>query len=214
MTLALIGCGVEAGRVEQPVEARRAGDVGAASREVERAHPAEAIAGGDDPRRLRPRRAPRTCSSTASNRRRSFARSAFSRFISRDHRVARRAAEALAEQVGDEGGVAEIDELVAEADLQLGDAHHRREQDHRRPPLVVAARDQHAFEAPRPRTPSDDRPFACSCRLQQPRRLRPRLVGDRRARQHPRDLLAPLLAPKPPDDASACRPRRATFSIR
>jgi hypothetical protein len=29
-----------------------------------------------------------------------------------------------------------------------------------------------------------------SCRLQQPRRLRPRLVGDLRARQHPGDLLA------------------------
>ena len=32
-----------------------------------------------------------------------------------------------------------------------------------------------------------------SCRVQQPRRLRPRLVGDRRARQHARDLLAPLV---------------------
>ena len=63
-----------------------------------------------------------------------------------EHRVARRAAEFLAEQVGDEGVVAELDELPAEADLEVGNAHHRRDQDHRRPRLAVAAADEHALE--------------------------------------------------------------------
>ena len=63
-----------------------------------------------------------------------------------EHRVARGAAEFLAEQVGDQRIVAELDQLPAEADLEVGHAHHRRDQDHRRPRLAVAAADEHAFE--------------------------------------------------------------------
>ncbi len=60
--------------------------------------------------------------------------------------VARRAAEFLAEQVGDERIVAELDQLPPKADLEVGDAHHRRDQDDRRPRLAVAPADEHAFQ--------------------------------------------------------------------
>ena len=61
--------------------------------------------------------------------------------------VAFRAVEFLAEQVGDERVVTELDQLPPEADLELGHAHHRRHQDDRRPRLAVAAPDEHAFQA-------------------------------------------------------------------
>ena len=64
-----------------------------------------------------------------------------------EHRVARRAVEFLAEQVGDERIVAELDQLPSEAPLEVGNAHHRRDQDDRRPRLAVAPSDEGALQA-------------------------------------------------------------------
>src|SRR5206468_7128438 len=60
--------------------------------------------------------------------------------------VAGGTAELPAEQVGDQCIVTELDQLPAKADLEVGDAHHRRDQDHRRPRLVVAPADEDAFQ--------------------------------------------------------------------
>ena len=51
-----------------------------------------------------------------------------------------------AEHVRDERIVAELDQLPAHADLELGNAHHRRDQDHGRPGLPVAPPNEHAFQ--------------------------------------------------------------------
>ena len=55
-------------------------------------------------------------------------------------------AEFLAEQVGDERIVAELDQLPAETDLQVRYPHHRRNQDDGRPRLAVAPPDENAFQ--------------------------------------------------------------------
>ncbi len=52
----------------------------------------------------------------------------------------------LAVEVGDEAVEAELGQLAREPDLQVRDAHHRREQDHRRARLIVAPDDEHALE--------------------------------------------------------------------
>src|SRR5207237_9514100 len=62
------------------------------------------------------------------------------------HHVAWAAAELFAEDVGDKGVVAELYELLAEAELKVGNAHHRRDEHYRRACLTVAPADEYAFE--------------------------------------------------------------------
>src|SRR5689334_12225192 len=67
------------------------------------------------------------------------------RHLAKAH-VAGSAVEFLAEQVGDHRIVAELDQLAAEADLEVGDAHHRRDQDYGRARFSIASSDEHALE--------------------------------------------------------------------
>src|SRR4051794_14629062 len=99
-------------------------DISTAAGEVERAHPAEAIAGSDDlafGHLAKPAREVEHMDQTSPKRRTvSFEPVHFA-----EHRVSRRAPELLAEQVRDERVVAELDQLAAEPDLQVGNPHHR-----------------------------------------------------------------------------------------
>ena len=191
--MALIFSRRQAGRIEQAVEADRGGDVGAAAREVERAHAAEAIAGDDDLSVFDLVEAARQlehCQQPPAQR----GAVGLQPVHLAEHRVARGAAEFLAEQVGDEGVVAELDQLPAEADLEVGDAHHGRDQDDRRPRLAVAAADEHALELlafeidAGPRVP-------CSCHL-------PRQFGQLGHRVH----VARGARRRPPGCAACDRP--------
>ena len=137
--------GRQAGRVEQAVEANRRGEVLASPGKVERALPAETIAGDDDlafgnlaqpPRKIEHMfHAPAECS-TIGLQPVQFA----------EHRVALGTAELLAEQVGDKRIVAEFDQLAPEPDLEVGHPHHRWDQNHRRPCLAITSADEDAFQ--------------------------------------------------------------------
>ena len=54
--------------------------------------------------------------------------------------------EFLAEDVGDEAIVAELHQLPAEPDFEIGHAHHGRDEHHRRPRLTVAAAHENTFQ--------------------------------------------------------------------
>src|SRR5205085_3077278 len=135
----------QARRIEQAMKADGGNDIGTAPREVACAHSAKAIARHDDlalsdliksagklEHMLQP---PKECGPIA-----------LQAVHLAEHRIARGATELLAEQVGNERIVAELDELAAETDLKVGHAHYRRDHDHRRPRLSVPAPDEYAFE--------------------------------------------------------------------
>ena len=133
------------GRIEEAMEAHRRGDVSAASSEVERAHSAEAIAGDDDLTAFDLVQSARQIEhvSQAPAKRGAVA---FQPIELAKHRIAGRATEILAEDVGDQRIIAELDQLPRETDLEVGDAHDRRDQDHRRARLPVTPADEHALQ--------------------------------------------------------------------
>ncbi len=144
-TFALIFSVGQFGRIEQAVERDRGGDVGAGAREVERALPAEAIAGDDHLPSSTSRQPAHLLDDRQQPPPERDAVVAEPVHLA-EHHVARAAAELLAENVGDEAVVAELDQLLREAELEVGDAHHGRDQHDRRPRLRVAAADEDAFQ--------------------------------------------------------------------
>ena len=94
--------------------------------------------------RPRPGRAP--APAIASSRRRSAARSDFSRASSPNISSRGWPRNFLPKTSATKRVVAKLDQLPAKADLEVRNAHHRRDQDHRRPRLAVAAADEHVLE--------------------------------------------------------------------
>src|SRR4051812_8793857 len=133
------------GRVEQPVEADRGGDVGPASGEVERAHPAEAITRNHDPAAFDLVQTSRDAKHVLKPAQERGA-ILFDAVHLAEQRVARRTPEVLAEYVRQESTVAELDKLAAPADFEVGDAHHARDQEDRRPRFAIAPADEQALQ--------------------------------------------------------------------
>ena len=133
------------GRIEEAMEAHRRGHVSAASSEVERAHAAEAIAGDDDLTRSTSS-SPRVRAEHVSEAPAKCLTVALQPVELAEHCVAGRATELLPEDVGDQRIIAELDQLPREPDLEVGDAHDRRDQDHGRTRLAVTPADEHALQ--------------------------------------------------------------------
>jgi hypothetical protein len=133
------------GRIEEAVKRNRRGNVRTGSSDVERAFPTEAIAGDDQLPALDLAKA----ADLLDNRQKPAAKRhsivAQPSHLA-EHHVARGAPEFLAEKVGDEGIVAKLDQLLGEAQLKLGNAHHGRDQHDRRASLSIAATDEYALQ--------------------------------------------------------------------
>src|SRR5437868_12306697 len=137
--------GRQAGRIEQRMEAHRRRDIHTGARDVERAEAAEAIAGDDDAVALH---LPKAAHLVEDGEQPAAQRCPVGLETGQlaEHHVAWAAAELFAEDVGDKGVVAELHELLAEAELKVGNAHHRRDEHYRRACLTVAPADEYAFE--------------------------------------------------------------------
>ena len=111
-------------RVEQPVEADGGREILAGPGEVERALAAEAIAGGND---LTLRNFAESADESQDVQQPAAKRGAVAAQAVHlaEAGVAGGTAELPAEQVGDQGIVAKLDQLPAKANLEVGDAHHR-----------------------------------------------------------------------------------------
>ncbi len=133
------------GRVEQSVEGDRCSNVGPRPRDVERALAAEAIAGNDQLAALHFRQVANLLDDRQQAPPERHAVIPEPCHLA-EHDVALRSAELLAENVRDEGIVTELDQLLCKAQLEIRHAHHRRNEDDRRPRLSVAPPHEYAFQ--------------------------------------------------------------------
>src|SRR6185369_17750373 len=121
----------KSGRVEQAVEANRRRNIRATPRQVQRAHAAKAIAGNDNAAALDFVLRPCLLKDRLQAAQQGDAVGLQAIELA-EHRVAVAPTELLAEGVSDEGVVTELDELLAEPDLEVRHAHYRRDQDNGR----------------------------------------------------------------------------------
>src|SRR5829696_2176224 len=132
-------------RIEKPVEGYRCRDVRTRAGHVERALPAEAIAGNHQLPVLDLGQAANLFDDSQQTAAQGDAVVAQPRHLPKHH-IALGPTEFLPEYVRNESVVAELDQLLREPQLQVGHAHDGRDQHDRRTSLPVAPADHYAFK--------------------------------------------------------------------